>query len=321
MLFSFLLLSLVSMMATTVRSAEHDVSLWDDESHLSDSLNTVTIDEMSMTKLKKNFDIKNADQTMKVNFYNLWTATKRKSTNPGKLVRITSMVLCWIPQANNLAGKVTLMLVDNRKEKTDGARIESQVTFKPDRPVIGIFYHNYAMSIDDLKYMDLEFISHGINMVQGRVGRLSFGYKTVITGSTYYNKKNAEVFYLPVEDLPELSVEDSSDIYKKFVLKMKSKKQKEIEYFQKMKLYIDMSRTPVNELTTSSANVLDSLNRDMQILLKYEEDAKKYKISNDQVKELQAAIADTKNRIEVYKNGESEPDQPESKFAFLNNPI
>nr|WGG93568.1 movement protein [Callicarpa mosaic-associated virus 2] len=313
MLFNSVLL--ISLMAGLASGTDHDTSLWNTDAHLGDRISTVTIDEMSMTKLKKDFQVTGKDQTIKVSFYNLWTATTKKVMNPGKLVRITTMVLCWIPQANNVKGKITLLLVDNRKNKDDSSRIESQVTFKPDRPMIGIFYHNYAMNIADLKYMDLELITHGVNVEKGTLGRLSFGYKTLITGARYYQKKNPELFYLPVEQLPELSVESPEDIYYQFVKKLKNKKQKEIDYFTKMRTFIDMSRTPINELTTNKIQALEDLNRDLQILEQYEKDAQKYKVEENKVRELKTAISEVRSRIELYTQ-----DNAEEIIVKVNSP-
>ncbi|BCK60945.1 putative movement protein [Chrysanthemum mosaic-associated virus] len=305
-MFTFILLSLASLVITN-QAAEHDTSIWNDDRHLGDTVDTLTIDEMSHVKLKQDFEVTGRNQKLKVDFMSLFSLAKVKILQPNKLARITAMVLCWIPQANNIGGKVTLSLVDERKKKDDARRIETQVTFKPDRPVIGIFYNNFAMRVDDLKYMNLEFITHGVNMDRGTMGRLSFGYKVVMSKPAFYEKKNAEVFYLPIEKLPELSVEKPEDIYNGFVKKMAEKKKKEIDYFANMKMFIDMSKTPVNEATTSQEAILADLHRNLEILEKYKEDAEQYRIKATEIAALQESINDTKMRIDVYKNGGYNP--------------
>ncbi|QZN83756.1 putative movement protein [Karaka Okahu purepure emaravirus] len=306
----FPIMILLGLVATTSASSTHDVSTWDSEEAISDALETVTVDDMSMTKLKKDFEITNKSQSLKVDFYNLFTRTVKTITQPGKLVRITAMVFVWIPQANNLLGKTTLSLTDGRKAKSDGNRIESQVTFRPDKPVIGVFYHNYAMTIADLKYMDLEFIMHGINMDKGSMGRLSFGYKTIMTGPTYYMKKDPEVFYLPIEQLPELSVETPTDIYVSFIEKMKKKKSQEVEYFSNLQKFIDLTKRPINAATANQQALIDDLKRDLHVLNKYQDDAQKFKLQKEKVSGLESAIADTEKRIHNLMSAQEQIEEP-----------
>lgn len=301
-----------------VNTAEHDTSLWETDEHVADSLDIVTIDQMSQTKLKKDFEITGKDQKLKVSFYNLFTRIYRKTTNPSKLVRLANIVFCWVPQANKLTGKITIALVDNRKEKEDKNRIETQITFMPGYPVIGMFHHNFAMSFDDLKFMDLEIITHNLNMVRGSMGRFKLGYKTILTGSRLYRPKDAEVFYLPIEKLPELEVESPEDIYNSFVKKMKEKKQKEIDYFTKMKSYIDLAKKPFNELTAGNELAIQSLQEDYETLKKYKKDAERYKIEKSKVLELEDAIRQTQSRLEVYKQVDIDS-QPESITVIVDD--
>jgi hypothetical protein len=305
-------------MLPIVAPADHDTSKWGTPEHLDDEFSTNILDEMSMTKLKKDYEIVNKSQRLKVDFYNLFTRTAVKITKPGKLVRITSMVLCWIPQANNLKGKATLTLIDNRKGKSDPRRIESQITFHPGKPVIGIMYHNFAMSVNDLKYMDIEFITHGINMERGSMGRLSFGYKTHVGGPSFYKEKCPEVFYLPVEELPELSVESPKDIYNNFVAKMKKKKDAEIEYFSNLKQYIDMARTPINTLTADADKAISELKNDLEIMRKYQKDAKDYNLKRKEFLELERAIKETEERIEIYKS--SDQNEESKQISYPSEP-
>nr|WIM36825.1 movement protein [Clematis yellow mottle associated virus] len=279
------------------------MSKWETDPVIADMVETITVDDISMTKLKKDYEITNKSQSLKVNFFSLCTVAMRKMLNPGKLVRLTAMVFTWIPQANNLKGKTTISLIDGRKSKTDANRIESQVTIRPGRPAIGVFYHNYAMNIDDLSYMDLEFVMHGVNIERGTVGRLSFGYKTMMSGPTFYQPKKPEVFYLPVETLPELSVETPNDIYKNTIEKIKKRKNKEIEYFTNLKNFIDMTQVPLNDASTSQDTIIEDLSRDLEILNKYQEDANKYNIKKDKVAGLETAIENTKNKINLLKSG------------------
>lgn len=279
----------------------HDVSAWE-SSPIEDKLDTDTIDIIQSTKLKQDFKVTPGDQRLKVTFLQLFTKLARKMMHPGKLVRITSMVFLWIPQSNNMSGKLTLTLVDNRKPKDDKARIESQVAFSPNKMTLGVFYHNYAVSLDDLQYFDLEFYKHGVNMIQGTMGRLSFGYKTIMTGPSYYRKKQPEVFYLPITEVPELSVETPTDIYKQYISKMKNKKNKEIDYFQKMSTFVADAVTPINEISSLNEDRLADYEENYRIIMKYHDDAKRVPHLREKMSELDAAIVSVKSKIEICKD-------------------
>nr|USL90375.1 MAG: movement protein [Artemisia fimovirus 1] len=350
MLLSTLLLLAVCMFkgssSDDVSSAglkEINVSTWDNP--LAESIDDNVLSSIINTELKKAILIKNKSQRLKINLYSAGTIFYKQMVNgfnSGIGMRCTEIVFSWKPMATMMGGLVTIFLVDTRQEGKD--RIKGQVTFKPDSPCIAIFYQNYYVTLQDSKKLDFEVLIDGVNIKEGHFGLVGLQYKTVVGPITNYKPRDPIVFYIPVHSLPETEARTPDDIFHFFAKKALDKRQKELQYFQNLATFVDISSQPVNYLRTDLDEAKSTLVRKIKTAENYLTDIKRYKPDYENLESLEETLenlleekAETerlikerartqlkrqssrRNRVTIVQNDEDNEEEVESLVPRMKN--
>ncbi|BCO17111.1 movement protein [Japanese star anise ringspot-associated virus] len=304
MLLSILALVFLMYNGASTSEATNEVEIntanWD-KNPLESSVDAIVIDQIINAKMKKVVSVQNINQKLKVNIYSgvFQMIQELVHSKKNSAVRCSEIIFSWMPLATKFGGEVTMMLIDTRH--SGGARIKGQVTFKPERPVVAIFYQNYYVDLQDIDKLDFEINVNGINVQKGNFGQVSLYWKTVVGPPMIYKEKNPVVFYIPIETLPELEVRSSDDIFKHFAQKAKNKRMKEIEYFKNMQNFIDRTIKPMNFVDADINEVVDTINRRKQITEQYIGQLQKYQPKSDQLDNLKNTLVLLKARQELLE--------------------
>ncbi|BBM96181.1 putative movement protein [Perilla mosaic virus] len=275
---SVLAVMLISMVGNFAPAESHEtpaeieinVANWNKDKNIENGVDVVVLDHIMQSSVKRTIPVTNSNKRLGVNLYSTATVLWKKLSNLGVQnlsVRVTEVIFSWVPLGTGMGGMATMLLVDKRQ--TGKQRIKGQITFKPDRPVVAVFYQNYYVVIDDIKEIDFEMIVNGINMKKGSFGEVSLTWKTACGSATIYKPKSPVVFYLDPEEMPELEAQSSESIMKAFVKKAKDKREKELEYFREIMNFVDTAVQPVNYAKSDLAEIQDTIKRRIKLNQEY----------------------------------------------------
>ncbi|QGX73510.1 putative movement protein [Emaravirus verbanni] len=266
---------------------EINTSSWD-ENPVAGGVEPIIFDKIMSAKTKYTTTVENLNKPLQVNIYNIFYRKWKEMVGPKDKVRCTEIIFSWVPLGTKLGGLVTMLLVDKRQEKS--SRIKGQVSFKPDRPTVAIFYQNYFVPISEIKYLDFEIMVNGINFQHGSFGEVSLYWKTYVGKANIYKERDPIVFYIDVEELPETEVNDSQALFKRFAQKAKNRREKELNYFKEIQNFIDINRKPINFASADLAELSDTLNRKKEMAIKYIKNLELNQPKNDKLNDLKNDI-------------------------------
>nr|QID58979.1 putative movement protein [Camellia chlorotic ringspot virus] len=277
---------------------EINTKTWD-ENPLAGSVEPIVYDKIMSAKTKYTTTVENLNKPLNVNIYGFFTRHYKQLMGPNDRVRCTEIIFSWVPLATKLGGLITMMLVDKRQDS--GARIKGQVTFKPDRPTVAIFYQNYFIKIQDIKYLDFEVVVNGVNFQHGSFGEVSLYWKTYVGKPSVYKERYPIVFYLDVEELPETEVNDSQALFKRFAQKAKNRREKELNYFKEIQNFIDANQQPLNFAKADLAELSSTLELKKNLAEKYIKNLELNQPENDKVNELKKEVILLKDRESLLR--------------------